>query len=89
MKTIPKSGSSKGGAKNNPSTGGIDFAGLPRIEAVRRLLVKAGKEIESGRFSVSDYIRLMQLEKELEAEEPPREIQVTWIDPVEAPGSGE
>jgi hypothetical protein len=29
--------------------------------------------------SLADYIRLVQLEKELEADEP-REIKVTWVD---------
>jgi hypothetical protein len=30
--------------------------------------------------SLGDYIRLVQLQKELEEEEP-RDIQVTWVDP--------
>ena len=32
---------------------------------------------------MADYIRLTQLERELEAEELPREIIITWSDPAE------
>lgn len=38
--------------------------------------------------TVGDLIRLVQLEKELE-EEQPKEIKVTWIEPEERSGSGE
>jgi hypothetical protein len=35
------------------------------------------------RITVADFIRLMQLEREFEQEEQPREIIVTWKDPSE------
>lgn len=37
--------------------------------------------------TLGDYIRLVQLQKELEEEEP-RDIRVTWVDPEEAEKPG-
>jgi hypothetical protein len=45
---------------------------LGRVEA------KLSKEVEKA--SLGDYIKLVQLEKELEEEEPDN-ITVTWVDP--------
>jgi hypothetical protein len=44
-----------------------------------RLTEQEGKD---ARVSVSDYIRLLQLQKEIEADEP-KEIHVRWVDPNE------
>ena len=44
---------------------------------VEQVEKKLGKEMKA---TLGDYIRLVQLQKELEAEEP-REITVTWVDP--------
>lgn len=44
-----------------------------------RLTEQEGKD---ARVSVSDYIRLLQLQKEIEADEP-KEIHVRWVDPSE------
>lgn len=33
--------------------------------------------------SLGDYLKLLQLEKELEAEDPP-ELKVTWVEPPDA-----
>jgi hypothetical protein len=40
-------------------------------------------DIENGKVTLADFIRLTQLERELEDEEQPREIIVTWADPAE------
>ncbi|HLJ47569.1 MAG TPA: hypothetical protein VKU01_16250 [Bryobacteraceae bacterium] len=40
---------------------------------------------EGGKASVADYIRLIQLERELEDDEKPTEIKVTWVEPSESP----
>ena len=37
-------------------------------------------ESEAGKASVADYIRLLQLERELDEHEGPREIRVTWVE---------
>lgn len=49
---------------------------------VERLLEKMEQQLagEGVKTSVGDYIRLMQLQKELEETEP-KEIRVTWVDP--------
>ena len=57
-----------------------------RIEtAIQTLLDKweAGAQKGGARVSVSDFIRLLQLQKELKAERRPKEIKVTWIEPEE------
>jgi hypothetical protein len=44
---------------------------------------------DDAKATLGDYIRLVQLEKELEENEP-REIKVTWIEPVKTePENGE
>ena len=56
------------------------------VAAIRRQVErKLEKEIEKA--SLADYIRLVQLEKELEEDEP-REIKVTWMDPEEKTKGG-
>jgi hypothetical protein len=72
----------------------MDAAGLkqPRRTSrsrkgrITRLLrdVEKRLDIESGKVTLGDFIRLMQLERELEEEEQPREIIVSWKDPPEA-----
>lgn len=51
-------------------------------DRVQKLLgdIEARLEAETGKASVADYIRLLQLERELEENEPPREIKVTWVE---------
>lgn len=44
-----------------------------------------GADPDVGRITVSDFIRLVQLQKELKAEKRPREIKVTWLEPEEKP----
>lgn len=55
-----------------------------RAERVDRLLRSVEQKLEDSelRASVGDYIRLLQLLKELE-EERPREITVRWVEPSE------
>ena len=36
---------------------------------------------EVGKASLGDYIRLVQLQKELDADKQPQEIKVTWVEP--------
>jgi hypothetical protein len=53
-----------------------------RSQAVRQLLDKVEKTFEErqAKATLGDYIRLIQLQRELEAEEP-KNITVTWVDP--------
>lgn len=79
MKTVRKT-ACNGGSKTKSAT---EKETRTRIEIVRGMLSEMEAKIKEGKSTVGDYIRLLQLEKELEAEEPPREIRVTWIDRVE------
>ena len=52
-----------------------------RRERITQLLSDIeGKLRVRDSATMSDYIRLLQLERELKEEEPPREIIVTWVD---------
>jgi hypothetical protein len=56
-----------------------------RRQRITKLLSDVEKrlDIENGKVTLADFIRLTQLERELEEEEQPREIIVTWADPAE------
>jgi len=58
---------------------------LTRAQKVERLLQKLEAVFaeQQVKATLADYIRLVQLRKEL-ADEEPREIKVTWIDGEEA-----
>ncbi len=53
-----------------------------RAQVVKNLLAKVEEKMaeDAGRTTVGDYIRLVQLHKELD-EEAPKEIKVTWVEP--------
>jgi hypothetical protein len=53
-----------------------------QAEVVKKLLKKMEQKLsrEDMKASLGDFIRLMQLHKELD-EEAPREIKVTWVEP--------
>ena len=53
-----------------------------QAEIVDDLIEKVEQKLSVGdvKASLGDYIRLVQLQKELEEEEP-REITVTWVEP--------
>ena len=56
-----------------------------RRQRIAKLLrnVETRLDIDNSKVTLGDFIRLMQLERELEEEEQPREIIVTWKDPAE------
>ncbi len=60
-----------------------------QAQAVKYMLTKIEDKDERGikmKATMGDYIRLVQLHKELD-DESPKEIRVTWVEPVEK-GSG-
>ena len=61
---------------------------LSRRQRIRKLLIDIEKrlDIEKSKVTLGDFIRLTQLERELEDEEQPREIIVTWKDSAEKLG---
>ncbi len=68
-----KSGS---GSKRSERRGGKS-----KGELVSKLLKSVHEKLDTqdGKATVSDFIRLLQLQKEME-EEQPREITVTWVE---------
>jgi hypothetical protein len=67
---------------------GVGKASAGRAQVVKNMLTQMEKKIGSDQMkaTMGDYIRLVQLHKELD-DEAPREIKVTWVEPVET-GSG-
>jgi hypothetical protein len=62
-----------------------------RAEVVKRLLKNvekklSGKEVKA---TLGDYIKLVQLQKELDEEQQPKEIKVTWVEPEETKSGNE
>jgi hypothetical protein len=59
-----------------------------RRQRITKLLIEIEKrlDLENSKVTLADFIRLTQLERELEEEEQPREIIVTWKDPAEKRG---
>jgi hypothetical protein len=56
-----------------------------RRQRITKLLrdVERRLDFTTNKVTLADFIRLTQLERELEEEEQPREIIVTWKDPAE------
>jgi hypothetical protein len=54
----------------------------PRVK-IAKLLERLEQKLETDtpKASLGDFIRLVQLERELADEETPREIKVTWVEP--------
>ena len=75
-------------------TGGAYASGVKRTqkktaEVVEQILERVEQKLSEGevKATLGDYIRLVQLQKELEEEEP-GEITVRWVDPEEPDGAG-
>jgi hypothetical protein len=60
-----------------------------RARVVRELLRKIERKLGGAdvKATLSDYIKLLQLQKEIEEEEP-KEIKVTWVEKTPTSGSG-
>jgi hypothetical protein len=71
----------KRGGKPGPVESGSGVEG-GRAKVVKNMLTKLEAKIESDELkaTVGDYIRLVQLHKELD-DESPKEIKVTWVEP--------
>jgi hypothetical protein len=56
-----------------------------RRRRISKLLVEIEKrlDLKTSKVTLADFIRLTQFERELEEDEQPREIIVTWKDPAE------
>lgn len=66
--------------------------GMTRAERmVERVLGSIEEKIQTDQLkpTVGDYLRLLQFREEMQANEPPKEIRVTWIDSSEATSESE
>ena len=56
---------------------------LARQQAIAKILEALQEKFtaEAPKATLADFIRLLQLERELKEEEQPREIVVRWVDP--------
>ena len=63
-------------------TGGSKSKAKRRSQVVKELLEKVEGKLgeEAMKPTLGDYIRLVQLQRDLEDEEP-KEIKVTWVEP--------
>lgn len=63
----------------------IQDPGITRVASIRALLGKIQKSFQqkTPRATLADFIRLTQLERQLEGEERPEEIVVRWEEPQE------
>jgi hypothetical protein len=79
-KTAPETGG-KGGSKKQKKG---SSRSKKKIDVVEKVIESIEQKIEKEdiKATLGDFIRLLQLRKELE-EEQPREIEVTWVDPSE------
>jgi hypothetical protein len=59
-----------------------------RKQRIRKMLteIEENLDLKNSKVTLGDFIRLLQLERELEGEEQPREIIVTWKEPAERRG---
>lgn len=53
-----------------------------RAQVIKNLLTEVEKKMvsDAAKATLGDYIRLVQLDKELDEDEP-KEIRVTWVEP--------
>jgi len=70
------------GSRKSAQKGGSPTS---RRERVTQLLSLIEKQLVAGtkKATLADFIRLTQLERELEEDEQPKEIVVTWVEPTE------
>jgi hypothetical protein len=70
------------GQKKNTSEKKKPEGARPQAGIVQKLLKKVEQRLSKDdvKASLGDYIRLVQLQKELEDEEQPREMKVTWVE---------
>jgi len=80
------------GSKAAKASGEEGTTGLPvsRKELISKLLSKIERQLDivKTKVTLADFIRLVQLQRELEREEQPAEVIVTWRDVSEKPSTG-
>jgi len=75
---------SKPGVKSKAGTGTKTARGGGQAQAVKHMLTRIETKMQGDQMkaTLGDYIKLVQLHKELD-DESPKEIRVTWVEPAE------
>jgi len=83
---MSKANENEGGANENEA--GEESSGLTRAQLVEKAIKVIEAKIQNGEMkpTVGEYVRLLELRSEIEAEEP-KEIKVTWVEPEEMESS--
>jgi hypothetical protein len=78
-------GTASGRVRGEPKRAPGSRVAGSRRQRIAKLLADVEKRlnVDENKVTLGDFIRLMQLDRELEEEEQPREIIVTWKDPAE------
>ncbi len=78
------SGAGKSAAKSKVETETKTAGGGGQAQAVKHMLTRIETKMKGDQMkaTLGDYIRLVQLHKELD-DEAPKEIRVTWVEPAE------
>jgi hypothetical protein len=74
-------------SKQKQSKHGEECTARQRIHKLLRHL-EVRLESEQTKATVADYVRLLQLERELDENEGQREIKVSWVDPKDSSVTG-
>ena len=59
-----------------------------RKDAIERAIIAFAASLETKNVTVGEYVRLVQLQKEIDGDEP-KDIKVTWVEPGETESSEE
>ena len=83
IKVMEKPGRKRAGAAKTPAKPPPPTDPMSRKQQVQALLSQMDKSLDqkADKASVADFIRLTQLERELEQNEPVRKVVVTWKEP--------
>jgi len=89
LKLAPKKTKAGKGKKEDPKQEASPEKKKSRKQMIRDLLqrLEAALAKETPKATLADFIRLTQLERELEEDEQPGEIVVTWKEPMAKQGT--
>ncbi|MEX2263571.1 MAG: hypothetical protein WD696_16560 [Bryobacteraceae bacterium] len=78
----------KGGRKTRKADPEKKPGRKSKAELIEQAILRIEEKLASDEMkaSIGDFIRLLQVQKELEADQP-REIKITWVDPVDKKSS--
>ena len=80
MASVKKKTAPKAAPKKRPGT-------KARAKTLKSILIKVENQMkkDAGKATLGEYMKLLQLQKEMTMDEPKTEIRVTWIEDPEMP----